>query len=167
MTTVRTTWGTHPVKITFVPSAVPPEAYKVSSAHGFCFLDGEVVMVNLDSRGWDIPGGHMEEDETPEECFAREAMEEACISGSSTMIGYVLVDNREDPTFDPDTSKYPAIGCQIYYRMDVEEVGCFVQDFESNERGFFPVSEVSHQHGNWNAVNQAILTVAESMKTKS
>jgi 8-oxo-dGTP pyrophosphatase MutT (NUDIX family) len=161
MTTIKTTWGTHPVALTFIPATVAPEGYKVSSTHGFCFLNDEVVMVNLDSRGWDVPGGHMEAGETPEECFAREAMEEACISGPATMIGYVLVDNTEDPAFDPATSKYPAIGCQIYYRMDVEAVHKFVQDFESSERALFPVSSVPLQHGNWNAVNQEILDLAE------
>jgi 8-oxo-dGTP pyrophosphatase MutT (NUDIX family) len=117
-------------------------------------------MVNLDSRGWDIPGGHMEDSETPEECFAREAMEEACISGPARMIGYVLVDNREDPAFDEATSKYPAVGCQIFYRMDVESMHDFVQDFESNERALFSVEDVPSQHGNWHEVNQAILDLA-------
>lgn len=160
MTTIKTTWGTHPVSLTFFPATVAPEGYSVSSTHGFCFLGDEVVMVNLDSRGWDFPGGHMEAGETPEECFAREAMEEACISGSSTMIGYVLVDNREDPTFDPATSKYPAIGCQIFYRMDVEAMHEFVRDFESSERALFPVSSVPVQHDRWNVINQEILDVA-------
>lgn len=164
MTTTRTMWGSHPVKITFVPATVAPEGYTVSSTCGFCFLDGEVVMVNLDSRGWDLPGGHMEAGETPEECFAREAMEEACISGTSEMIGYLLVDNREDPSFDEATSKYPAVGCQIYFRMDVEQVHDFVQDFESSERALFPVESVPGQHGNWNVVSQAILDHAVSTK---
>lgn len=160
MTTLQTTWGTHPVEITFVPATVTPEGYSVSSTHGFCFLEGEVVMVNLDSRGWDFPGGHMEAGETPEECFAREAMEEACIAGSATMIGYCLVDNRVDPTFDPATSKYPAIGCQIFYRMDVETMHDFVQDFESSERALFPVESVPTKHGHWHAINQEILDLA-------
>jgi 8-oxo-dGTP diphosphatase len=163
MTTIKTIWGTHPVALTFVPSTTAPEGYKVSSTHGYCFHEGEVVMVNLESRGWDIPGGHMEAGETPEECFAREAMEEACISGPATMIGYVLVDNTEDPAFNPATSKYPAIGCQIFYRMNVEVMHDFVQEFESSERALFPVAEVPSQHGHWHVINQEILDAAASL----
>lgn len=164
MTTIQTTWGTHPVEITFVPASEAPEGYKVSSAHGYCFLNGEVVLVNIDSRGWDVPGGHMEADETPEECFIREAMEEACITGPATMIGYMLVDNRPDPSYDPATSKYPAIGCQIYFRMDVEEMHDFVQDFESSERKLFPVESVPSHHGNWHVINQEILDLAVTIQ---
>lgn len=160
MTTIKTVWGIHPVEITFVPATHAPDGYAISSTHGVCFIDDEVVMVNIDSRGWDFPGGHMESGETPEECFAREAMEEACIEGTSQMIGYMLVDNRNDPTYDPATSKYPAIGCQIFYRMDVEKMHEFVQDFESSERALYPVSSVSEHHGHWHIINQEILDLA-------
>jgi 8-oxo-dGTP pyrophosphatase MutT (NUDIX family) len=160
MTTLKTAWGKHPVTLTWVPSAKVPEDYTVTSTHGFCFEDGQVYMVNLDSRGWDFPGGHMEQGETPEECFAREAMEEACIEGDATILGYILVDNREDPHHDP--SKYPKIGCQVYYRMDVTKVHDFVQDFESSERAVFTPEEVPNQHDGWNIINQEILKAAVS-----
>jgi 8-oxo-dGTP diphosphatase len=158
MTTTQTRWGKHLVSIAWVESDTLPEDYSITSTHGICFNDGKVVLVNLDSRGWDFPGGHMEEGETPDECFAREAMEEACIEGRVKMIGYVLVDNTVDPEFVP--GKYPPIGCQMYYRMDVETVLPFAADFESSERGYFDVEEVPIQHPRWHAVNQAILDTA-------
>jgi len=158
MTTLQTSWGSHPVTLTWVPASAAPEGYTVTSTHGFCFHEEKVVMVNLESRGWDFPGGHMEAGETPEECFAREAMEEACISGNSEIIGYILVDNRNDPTHD--SSKYPDVGCQIYYRMNVEEIHPFVQDFESSERALFSADEIPAKHDGWNIINQAILDVA-------
>lgn len=160
MTTLQTTWGTHPVTLTWVPASAAPEGYTVTSTHGFCFHEDKVVMVNLESRGWDFPGGHMEAGETPEGCFAREAMEEACISGTARILGYILVDNRNDPTHD--SSKYPDVGCQVYYRMDVEEFLPFVQDFESSERALFPAEEVPAKHESWNIINQEILNAAVS-----
>ena len=161
MTTLETTWGTHPVTLTWIPASVAPVDYMVTSTHGFCFLDGKVILVDLDTRGWDVPGGHMEEGETPEQCFVREAMEEACIEGNVSMLGYVLVDNRNDPGFDP--SKYPAVGCQIFYRMDVHTMHPFIQEFEASERAAFIPSQVSAQHENWNSIFQVILD--ESLKS--
>lgn len=158
MKTIKTTWGKHEVALTWVPAKEAPAGVTVTSTHGLCFDDGSVFMVNLESRGWDFPGGHMEEGETPEECFAREAMEEACIAGKASMIGYILVDNREDPAFD--ASKYPEIGCQIYYRMDVETVHPFNQDFESSERLVCFPESVAEIHGNWNEILDSILEEA-------
>lgn len=159
MTTLQTTWGIHEVTLTWIPATNIPEKYIVSSAHGICFHEDRIAMVNLfESRGWDFPGGHMEVGETPNECFAREAMEEACIVGKSTVIGYILVDNRNDPNHD--SSKYPDIGCQVYYRMDIDTILPFVQDFESSERDFFAVEEVPVKHDGWNAIHQAVLDTA-------
>lgn len=155
MTTLKTMWGTHPVTLSWVPAAQVPADYTVTSTHGFCFHEGKVILVDLDTRGWDIPGGHMEEGETPEECFLREAMEEACIEGDISMLGYVLVDNRDDPAFD--ASKYPEVGCQIFYRMDVTTLHPFVQEWEASERKAFAPSEVSSNHENWNIVFEEIL----------
>lgn len=158
MTTTRTRWGNQLVSLTWVESDAPPADYAITSTHGFCFHDNKVILVNLDSRGWDFPGGHMEEGETPEECFAREAMEEACIEGRLAMLGYVLVDNTVDPEFVP--GKYPAVGCQVYYRMDIESTHPFTAEFESSARALFPCDEVQNQHPRWHEVNQAILDAA-------
>jgi 8-oxo-dGTP pyrophosphatase MutT (NUDIX family) len=159
MTTLQTRWGTQLVSLTWVESDALPAGFRITSAHGFCFSDEKVMLVNLDSRGWDFPGGHMEEGETPEECFAREAMEEACIEGRIAMLGYVLVDNTVDPDFVP--GKYPAIGCQIYYRMDIENIHPFTGEFESSERALFAPADVPNWHPRWHEVNQAILYASE------
>lgn len=160
MTTLETTWGTHPVTLTWVPATQEPEGYTVTSTHGFCFHDGKVILVDLDTRGWDIPGGHMEEGETPAQCFAREAMEEACIEGEASMLGYVLVDNRNDPTFD--ASKYPEIGCQIFYRMDVTEMHPWKQEWEASERKAFDPVEVPQNHENWNIIFEEVLKYSQN-----
>lgn len=159
MTVLKTMWGKHPVTLEWVSSQTEPAGYTVTSTHGFCFHEGKVILVDLDTRGWDIPGGHMEEGEVPAECFAREAMEEACISGESKMLGYVLVDNRDDPAFD--ASKYPEVGCQIFYRMDVSEVHPWKQDFEASERKSFMPQDVPSNHENWNEIFEAIFKAAQ------
>lgn len=162
MENITTFWGKHKVTLSWVESDVLPEKYPVTSTHGFCFWDDEIALVNLETRGWDMPGGHMEPGETPEQCFAREAMEEACIAGKAQLLGYIRVDNREDPEFD--ASKYPEVGCQAYYRMDIESINPFVKEFESKEVLFFTPECVPAKHHAWNHIYQGILDLALSAK---
>lgn len=163
MTQVTTTWGKHEVILHWLAIEDLPKDAVITTAHGICFSDPEhILLVNLDTRGWDFPGGHMEGSETPEECFLREAMEEACISGDLTLIGYVAVDNRNDNFWD--SSMYPAIGYQAYYRMDITEFHPFLQDFESSERNTFAVSDVKVIHQRWNDLYETILETALNVR---
>lgn len=158
MTTLKTNWGKHAVTLNWVKSPTLPEGMEVSSAHGFCFYKNKMILVKLDKRGWDIPGGHMELGETPEQCLAREAMEEASIVGSARLIGYTLVDNREDAYRIP--GKYPDIGVQAFFRMDVDEVLSFQGEFEASDRIFLYPSEVARTHGAWNIIFEEIMKTA-------
>ena len=68
---------------------------------------GSILMVQHPERGWEFPGGHIEEAEHPEEALHRELMEE--VGGRGTLlawnksyypngwVGLVSVDDEEVP----------------------------------------------------------------------
>jgi 8-oxo-dGTP diphosphatase len=151
MTKLKTHWGKHAVTLEWMKSQTLPDM-PISSAHGFCFYENGIFLVNIDTRG------HIEEEETPEQCFAREAMEEASIFGTSKLIGYTLVDNREDLYRVP--GKYPDIGVQAFFRMDVEKVLTFDNKFESSDRMLFYPEELPDYHAGWNIILEEILEAA-------
>lgn len=45
----------------------------------FAFFGERVVLCDIAGRGWSVPSGHIQEDETPEQAIRREAQEEAGI----------------------------------------------------------------------------------------
>ncbi len=47
--------------------SVEPPRRLVTNAFILAFKDDRLLMSRLTDRGWDIPGGHVEADETPEE----------------------------------------------------------------------------------------------------
>src|SRR4051812_21424039 len=53
-----------------------PPLHLITSALALAFQGQSILMTNLNARGWDIPGGHLEPGESPEEALHREVMEE-------------------------------------------------------------------------------------------
>lgn len=81
MTTIIANWGEAIVKLTWTATDVTPEHQLITSVHGLCFYEGKVMLVDLHNRGWDFPGGHIEDGESSLACLQREAMEEGYVSG--------------------------------------------------------------------------------------
>ncbi|MFD1452311.1 hypothetical protein [Oceanobacillus sojae] len=60
MTSIYTYWGDGEVKLTWIQDNNMPESKLITSVHGLCFKNDKLLLVNLNDRGWDIPGGHSE-----------------------------------------------------------------------------------------------------------
>src|SRR5690625_7565641 len=104
MTTTYVNWGEAKVKLTWKPEKQCPQYNKITSVHGFCFYQNKLLLVNLNHRGWDFPGGHMEANENLLESFKLEAMEECYVEGQCTFLGYIVVYLYENSTWQTDSS---------------------------------------------------------------
>ncbi|MFD1737742.1 NUDIX hydrolase [Bacillus salitolerans] len=121
------------MKLTWIPVKVLPDPSKITSVHGLCFEKGKMVVVHVKGRGFNNPGGHIEKGETPEEAFHREAYEEASVRGNIQLVGMIEVSHEENPLYDQN-GKYPLIGYQLYYRMDIIECLPFQREHETTCR---------------------------------
>ncbi|NHM32008.1 NUDIX domain-containing protein [Neobacillus terrae] len=126
-------WNGHHIKLTWCTGLIISDTSMVTSVHGYCFSERKVLLVNVKGRGFSVPGGHVEEGETLEEAFHREAFEEGYVRGQIQYIGALEVSHEENPLFDPK-GKYPLIGYQAFYRMDIEEVVLFLHENETSCR---------------------------------
>lgn len=155
MTSIYIYWGNGKVKLTWIQDSELPERELITSVHGLCFQKDKPLLVNLNDRDWDIPGGHIEKGETPEDCFKREAYEEGYITGSCSLLGYIEVNHTENIEWDSE-GPYPKIGYQVFYRMNVQQGYEFMAAYESRERIWIDSVDVKNYNNNWNALHQNI-----------
>ncbi|MCC3375396.1 NUDIX domain-containing protein [Cohnella sp. REN36] len=157
MSSVEVDWG-GPVRLTWHTDCEPERAL-VTSVHGMAFHNGELMLVDVRGRGWDIPGGHIEAGETPEMCFLREALEEGCVEGRCEPLGAVSVDHRGNPRWS-ESGPYPRVGYQAFYVMRIERLHPFDAKHECAGRMFVAPEDAALHYEGWNAVFQDILDAA-------
>jgi 8-oxo-dGTP diphosphatase len=143
MDSVYVNWSGHRVKLTWCPNKTRSNCEKITSVHGCCFYEGKILLVHIKDRGFNFPGGHLEGAETPEEAFHREAFEEGYVKGNIQYIGLIEVSHEENPLFD-SKGKYPMIGYQMFFRMDIEECLPFLRQNESISRIWVEPNEVQY-----------------------
>ena len=96
----------------------------ITSAFGLIFEDDRFLMTKLIKRGWDIPGGHIEVGEKPEETVRREVLEEtAVIPQSLTLFAHAKITIH---AAKPDNYKYPyPVSYMVFYVGKVGRYGRF------------------------------------------
>lgn len=91
---------------------------KLQQSYGVCFYNSKLVIGRGDNSKWNLIGGHIEKEESPEEALVREAIEESNMKVLKQIpIGYQEVIN-------PDGT----IDYQLRSFCIVEPIGEFVSD---------------------------------------
>lgn len=159
MTTTYVNWGESKVKLTWEKNTLLPPYHLITSVHGFCFQEDQLLLVDVNHRGWDFPGGHIETGESPEDCFKREAREEGYVEGECKLLGHIIVDHSENPLWT-ESSFYPKIGFQIFYKMTITNLLPFKGEFEYAQRMFVNPNNIASYYHKWNILYKEIVDCA-------
>lgn len=122
-------------------SGAPAPVDLTTSVHGLCFLNDSILMVkDRDDRGWNIPGGHIENGETLEAALRRELREEAAASVRSLKpVGYYHI-HIEGPEPENLKGPYPDGYMQVFF-CSLRSLEPFASDHETTARRLFPPIE--------------------------
>jgi len=143
MKTLTADWDGQKVKLTWLPKYQLQNQDIVTSVHAICIQNDKVVLSKITNRGFNYPGGHIEKDESPEEALHREVYEEAYVKGEITYLGVIEVNHKENSLFDI-YGKYPIIGYQAFYRMDIKTCDLFLRENEAEARIWVEPSEIPY-----------------------
>lgn len=159
-------WSGNPVKLTWIADNQMPNKHLVTSVHAFCFEGDKLLLVRIEGRGFNVPGGHLEQDEEPLEALNRELLEEAYVTACDPrLLGHIIVDHSENERFDPN-GKYPLIGYQLFYRMELAQLNRFERKHESTCRIWVEGEEAPHILDDHDLVKKHILPAALSYSLK-
>lgn len=146
-------WGEEKsTKVTFNISEKPPkEQSAITSVMCAVFKDNKILLVKP-KRGWGLPGGHIEKNESPQDALKRECLEEADAEIKNIkLIGYwetnkiiELESNRQ----------YPDRGYQLLFMADLEKLHSFKKRFEVDARRFASPEEIAALHHNYANVEE-------------
>lgn len=123
-------------------SALPP-IHLCTTAHAFAFLDdGSMVMSYVrDRHRFDVPGGHIEENETPEGAVFREVLEETgCHIADLKLVGHLRMIALGSKPID---YHYPfPLSYQLFYAARISKVDPFEDTSECGAPQFFTPADV-------------------------
>ncbi|MCA9951960.1 MAG: NUDIX domain-containing protein [Anaerolineales bacterium] len=113
----------------------------VTAVFGLIFSGGRFLMTKLRSRGWDIPGGHVEPRETPEETVRREIYEETAVRVTNLRPFAHKKFTIHAP--QPPNYKYPYPLCyQLFLLGEVLALDPFIKTEEAAARKLLTPTEV-------------------------
>jgi len=123
-------------------SDISPPGHLVTAVAAYAIaLDG-ILMTNLRSRGWDLPAGHVEDDETLGAAIRRECLEEtSVILGEVYPIGYHRFE-IERPKPCGYRYPYPTSYIVSYYAT-IAEILDFVPTDEASDRTVMPLASAA------------------------
>ncbi|MDF2721395.1 MAG: hydrolase [Paenibacillus sp.] len=117
---------------------LPPQEL-ITCSFVLAFQEDALVLTNLNERGWDIPGGHIEPGEHPVETMTRELYEETGARiESPQVLGYELIRLYNKPELY--TYPYPD-SYMVFYCANIVKLDDFQSTDEAKGRGLFKPEE--------------------------
>ena len=111
----------------------------------FVWHGDQILVSDIKNRGWCIPSGRVEDNESPKDAAIREVFEEANVSVKvAETIGYFRIRSSKRTMW------------ATAFVASCDKANPFTPTSESLERKFLSISELPTQYYNWNPLYEAV-----------
>lgn len=157
-------WFDGTSEVSFIAAKELPDGVPVTAVKIFDILEDKVLLVEVPEKdGWDIPGGHIEDDETPAEAALREVQEET--NGKAlnlSLFGYMVFKKAKETSRNKD---YPEESLIAMFQGDIVEIENTASfDYESTNVAYFDLDEVEGLSPFWTGLSQQIMEYVASLE---
>lgn len=154
-------WGNDKsTKAQFSPLQEIPKNTHISACMVIVIDDNNRLLLAKPNRGWGLPGGHLEKDETPEECCKREVIEETSVSVKNLKLVGAW---KAEHVFKSEYNKnYVSPAYQLLYIADVEQIHEYIPKHEVSVRKFVKLSDLEKYHHNYESFSEILRYVKEN-----
>jgi ADP-ribose pyrophosphatase YjhB (NUDIX family) len=153
-------WDGSQFRVSWTTSLRLPEFAIITTAHGYCFFDDSLLVVE-NHRGFELPGGHLEPQEDYKAAFIREVDEEASVKISEvSLLGYIQVELLDEAP-PPD---YPLVSYMAFCKAEIVRIDQYVSDFECTSRDFIEPVEIRNVHHTWHEIYEPSLKSAIDLR---
>jgi 8-oxo-dGTP diphosphatase len=150
-------------EVSFVAAKEMPGDVPVTAVKIFDIIDKQVLLVEVpEKNGWDIPGGHIEHSETPEEAAIREVREETNGTVSNlSLFGYMVFKKVKETEKNRD---YPEKSLIAMFQGEITNINDSIQlAYESTNIAYFGINEVESLSPFWTNLSQQIMEYVASL----
>ena len=138
-------------------NTILPDRELISAVFLIAIMNTKILAIKND-RGWDIPGGHLEGDETPKEGLIREVLEEGGATFSSEKLFAIIESDNQGKYKDK---------VMLIYVADNFELGVFASSEDAISREVIEITEFVKRYSQSNAsldLKEMILSAQKYLK---
>lgn len=144
-------WGD--TKVTFIKDNLEHLELPIIAVKCYMLIRKKLLLVKDNKRGWDVPGGHVKKNESPENAAKRELREEAnCYTDSLILLGYLLCSNKGKENKYPKDSLVAIYGSRKFSINLNKKLIHETFDFKLTK-----LNEIEKIHHNWTELKESIV----------